>query len=123
MKPLLWIKAAKRSLMDMPAEVITDFGYGLYQAQIGLHPDIGKPLKGFRSANVLELVLDCDNDTFRVVYTVRFSDAIVVIHAFKKKSKKGIKTPKEEIDLIHERLKRAEDLYNEWKNAGGQSND
>lgn len=80
-------------------------------------------MKGFGSANVVELVCDHDNDTFRVVYTVRFSDAIVVIHAFQKKSKKGIKTPKQQIDLIHDRLKRAEVVYREWKSEGGKSND
>src|SRR5665647_748501 len=111
MKPVLWVIAAKRNLMDMPEAVITDIGYALYQAQLGEHPDIAKPLKGFGSSNVLELVANHDNDTFRVVYTVRFSDALVVIHAFQKKSKQGVKTPMKEIDLIHERLKRAEDIY------------
>lgn len=119
MKPVLWIIAAKRKLMEMPEEVITDIGYALYQAQLGKHPDIAKPLKGFGSANVLELVANHDNDTYRVVYTVRFSDAVVVIHAFQKKSKQGIKTPKHEIDLIHDRLKRAEDIYREWKEEQG----
>lgn len=119
MKPVLWIKAAKNALMDMPENVITDIGYSLYQAQLGEHPDIAKPLQGFGGANVLELVANHDSDTYRVVYTVRFADAIIVIHAFQKKSKQGVKTPKQEIDLIHERLKRAEDLYREWKAKGG----
>lgn len=123
MKPLFWINAAKRDLMDMPESVITDFGYALYKAQLGEPPDIGKPLQGFKSANVIELVVNHDNDTFRVGYTVRFSDAIVVLHAFQKKSKKGIKTPKQGIDLIHDRLKRAEEIYREWKNRGSKNND
>ncbi|MBA3604131.1 MAG: type II toxin-antitoxin system RelE/ParE family toxin [Parachlamydiaceae bacterium] len=120
MKPVLWINAAKNDLMDMPENVITDFGYALYQAQLGEHPAIAKPLKGFGSASVLELVANNDNDTYRVVYTVRFTDALVVIHAFQKKSKQGIKTPKQEIDLIHDRLTRAEVIYKEWKAKGGQ---
>lgn len=122
MKPVLWIPAAKRDLMDMPEEVVTDIGYALYQAQLGEHPDIAKPLKGFGGANVLELIANHDSDTYRVVYTVRFSDAIVVIHSFQKKSKQGIKTPKQEIDLIQDRLKRAEDIYREWKAKGGDNN-
>lgn len=64
--------------MDMPTDVITDFGFGLYQAQIGEHPDIGKPLSGFGGASVIELVDDHKGDTFRAVYTVGFSDAIIV---------------------------------------------
>lgn len=114
MKPLLWIKAAKRDLMEMPEEVITDIGYALFQIQCGEHPAIAKPLKGFGSANVLELVQDSENSTFRVVYTVRFPEAIVVLHSFQKKSKKGISTPKQEIDLIHSRLKQAAIIYSEW---------
>lgn len=121
MKPVLWIPAAKRNLMDMPEKVITDIGYALYQAQLGEHPDIAKPLKGFGSANFLELIANHDNDTHRVVYTVRFSDALIVIHSFQKKSKQGIKTPKQEIELIHDRLKRAEDIYREWKAKGGNN--
>lgn len=115
MKPVLWVVAAKRDLMEMPEDVIMDFGYALYQAQLGEHPDIAKPLKGFGGAGVLELVGNYSGDTYRAVYTVRYSDAIVVLHAFQKKSKKGIETPKQELDLIAERLKRAEAIYREWK--------
>lgn len=107
----------------MPKKVITDTGYALYQAQLGEHPDIAKPLKGFGGANVLELITKCENDTYRVVYTVRFSDAIVVIHSFQKKSKQGIKTPKQEIELVRDRLKRAEDIYHEWKANGGKDDE
>ena len=95
----------------MPEDVVTDFGYALYQAQLGGHPDMAKPLKGFGGADVLELVADHKSSTFRVVYTVKFPKAIVVLHAFQKKSKKGIATPKKEIDLIKKRLKRAEEIY------------
>jgi phage-related protein len=82
---------------------------------LGAHPDIAKPLKGFGGAEVLELVERNRGDTFRAVYTVRFSNAIIVLHAFQKKSKKGISTPKQEIKLIQNRLKIAEQMYSDWK--------
>ena len=116
-KELLWIPGTKDDLMAMPSEVKTDFGYGLYQAQIGDFPDIAKPLRGFNGASVLELVEDHKSGTYRAVYTVKFEDAIVVLHVFQKKSKSGISTPKKEIELIHERLKRAEIIYQEWKKS------
>lgn len=121
-KPLLWISSSKKDLMEMPQDVITDFGYGLYQAQIGKHPDIAKTLSGFGGASVIELVQDHKGDTFRAVYTVKFSDAIVVLHSFQKKSKKGIETPKQDRELIHSRLKLAEEIYKEWKCKGDKSN-
>lgn len=92
-KPLLWVSSSKKDLMSMPEDVVTDFGYGLYQAQIGKHPDIAKTLAGFGGASVIELVQEHKGDTFRAVYTVKFSDAIVVLHAFQKKSKRGIRNP------------------------------
>ena len=99
----------------MPSSVITNFGYGLYQAQLGEYPDIAKTLSGFGNANVIELIENEKNGTFRAVYTLQFEDAIIVLHAFQKKSKKGISTPKKEIDLVNRRLKLAENLYNKWK--------
>ncbi|MGB7190904.1 MAG: type II toxin-antitoxin system RelE/ParE family toxin [Acidobacteriaceae bacterium] len=94
--------------MAMPDEVQQAFGFALYSAQIGLlHPD-AKPLKGFGSAGVLEVVEDRRGDTYRAVYTVRFADAVYVLHCFQKKSKRGIQTPKREIDLIRERLREVE---------------
>lgn len=114
-KPLLWVASSKRDLMDMPAKVVSEFGYGLYEAQIGEHPAIGKVLSGFGGASVIELVMDHQGDTFRAVYTVRFAEVVVVLHAFQKKSKKGIKTPKQDIELVHSRLKLAEEMYKEWK--------
>jgi len=119
-KELLWVSSAKRDLIDMPREVTTEFGYGLYQAQLGEHPDIGKTLSGFKGASVIELIQDNRGDTFRAVYTVKFSDAIIVLHAFQKKSKKGIETPKQDMELIRSRLKLAEKLYIEWKHKKEQ---
>ena len=73
-----------------------------------------KPLKGFGGASVLEIVEDNDGDTYRAVYTVKFPLAVYVLHVFQKKSKKGMATPKRDLDLIDERLKRAESHYQDW---------
>lgn len=88
-----------------------EIGYALYFAQMGDKHPASKPLRGFGGASVLEVVEHHDGDTYRAVYTVRFADAIYVLHSFKKKSKKGAKTPRREIALIKERLKRAEEDY------------
>ena len=107
-KPLEWVASSKKDLLSMPPEVIDVFGYALHLAQQGgKHPQT-KPLKGFGSAGVLEVVEDDDGNTFRAVYTVRFGNAIYVLHCFQKKSHKGIATPKQELDLIHARLKLAQ---------------
>lgn len=108
LKPLQWIRSAKRDLLKMPEEVQQVFGFALYHAQIGLLHSSAKPLKGFGSAGVLEVVEDLRGNTFRAVYTVRFVDAVYVLHCFEKKSKRGIETPKREMDLIRARLKEAE---------------
>ena len=115
MKTLFWISSAKRDLLKLPDSIKKAFGYGLHQAQMGDFPDIAKVLKGFGSSEVLELKEDDRHGTYRAVYTVRFSNSIFVLHAFQKKSKKGIKTSKEDIDLIKSRLKMAEEIYKEWK--------
>ena len=80
----------------------------------GKHED-AKPLRGFGGASVLEIVEDHDGDTYRAVYTVRFAEIVYVLHAFQKKSKKGIATPPHEIDKVKARLKRAEEEYQAWK--------
>lgn len=92
----------------MPDEVRRDFGHGLHLAQIGLKYDQAKPLKGFGSAGVLEIVKSGRGSTFRAVYTVKFGDAVYVLDCFQKKSKQGIATPKPDMDRIRERLKDAE---------------
>ena len=86
-------------------------GYALYQAQMGLKAPLAKPLRGFGDAGVLEIVEDHQTGTYRAVYTVRFSKVVYVLHAFQKKSKKGIATPKPDIDLIRTRLRAAEEHY------------
>ena len=96
-------------------------GYALYQAQIGKKHANAKPLKGFGGAGVLEIVTDHVGDTFRAVYTVKFAHAIYVLHAFQKKSKSGIKTPTEELNLIKQRLKSAESDYKQLLKEGKKS--
>ncbi len=92
----------------MPDDVQDTFGYALHQAQVGKRHEQAKLLKGFGSAGVLEVVEDSGGCTFRAVYTVKFGDAVYVLHCFQKKSTHGIATPKPDMDLIRERLKAAE---------------
>jgi phage-related protein len=86
-------------------------GFALYLAQLGQKHQDAKPLKGFKGSGVLEVVDDFDGDTYRAVYTVRFEGMVNVLHAFQKKSKQGIATPKQDIELIEARLKRAREQY------------
>jgi phage-related protein len=74
-KPLHWLTSSKRDLLDLPDPVMDDFGYALYLAQIGKKHDHAKPLQGFGSAGVLEVVEDWQGSTYRAVYTVRFKQA------------------------------------------------
>jgi phage-related protein len=92
-------------------EVRRSFGVALYAVQIGEMPPMAKPLRGFGGVGVLELSEDDVGGTYRAVYTVRFATTIYVLHVFQKKSKRGRETPLRDIDLIKERLKRAEQLH------------
>lgn len=115
-KPMEWVGSAQDDLSAFPKEVKEVMGYAIHLAQKGeKHPD-AKPLRGdpaFRGAGVLEVVDRYDGDTYRAVYTVKFRGVIYVLHAFQKKAKKGIATPKPEIELIKRRLKDAEWHYEE----------
>jgi phage-related protein len=93
-------------------------GFAINDAQNGVEHPRAKALKGFGGRSVLEVVDDEDGDTYRAVYTVRFAGAIYVLHAFQKKSKKGIETPRHEIDVIKSRLKVAEAYYRESYGKG-----
>jgi phage-related protein len=107
LKRLVWVAGSKRDLMAMPDEVQDVFGYALHLAQSGSKHDQAKPLRGQGSAGVLEVVEDWQGDTYRAVYTVKFSAAVYVLHCFQKKATKGIATPKPDLDLIATRLKAA----------------
>lgn len=111
LRQVLWVRSAKRDFLKFPEAVQDSFGFALYLAQLGEHPSIAKTLKGFGHSGVVELIEDNRGDTFRAVYTARFSGAVYVLHAFQKKSKTGVKTPKSDIDLIKRRLRDAEADY------------
>jgi phage-related protein len=115
MKPLHWIGSSKKDLLGMPDEVQSEFGHTLYLVQEGDKPDNVKPLKGFGGASVLEVVETHEGNAYRAVYTVRFEEAVYVLHCFQKKSKSGIATPKQDIDLVKARLKEAEQEHEKWK--------
>jgi phage-related protein len=119
--PLRWIASSKDDLSAMPREVRRDVGYALYVAQQGDKDNHAKVLTGFGGAGVIEVIARHDSDTFRAVYTVRFAGVIYVLHAFQKKAKRGIATPKKEMDLIRKRLKLAERDYKQLTAAGGAS--
>jgi phage-related protein len=107
LKPVVWMGNALGVLKTFPSTVQDEVGCALYLAQRGEKHVSAKPLKGVGSG-VLEVVSDHRGDTFRAVYTVRLGDRIYVLHAFQKKSKRGIATPQVEVDLIRRRLKLAE---------------
>ena len=112
---IVWLGSTKKAVQGFPLTVRQAVGFALFQAQLGgKHVDT-KPLKGFGGASVLEIVERFDSDTYRAVYTVKFAEVIYVLHAFQKKSKQGIKTPKQDIDLIKKRLQQAKEDYKQIK--------
>lgn len=119
-KPLVWVASSKKDLQDFPDEVKRTMGFGLHEAQISKKPDNAKPLKGFGGADIIEIIDEDVSGTYRTVYTVKFGDAIFVLHAFQKKSKQGIKTPERDIKLIENRLKQAQVLYKELFSKSGK---
>ena len=109
MRPVEWVGSSYKDFVSFPEAIQQETGHALYLAQIGRIHSSAKPLKGFGGAGIVELVEDDQHGTYRAVYTVKFESAIYVLHAFQKKSKKGIKTPREEIELVRRRLKVAEE--------------
>ena len=118
-KPIKWIGSAKRDLNAMPEDVKDVFGHAIDLAQAGGKHQDAKAMSGFGSAGVLEVVEDYRSDTYRAVYTVKFAGWIYVLHCFQKKSKNGIKTPKEDLALINVRLKAAKQDYEVWQTQQG----
>jgi phage-related protein len=108
--PLEFIGTSREDLSEFPDGIKYCIGFALRTVQKGGKHADAKPLKGFKGAGVLEIVSDFDGNTYRAVYTVRIKGVIYVLHAFQKKSKKGISTPKAEIEKIKRRLKEAESL-------------
>ena len=114
-KPVRWIASSRDDLRDFPEEVRRRVGGALWEAQKGGKAPWAKPLKGYGGAGVVEIVDDHDGDTYRAAYTVRFEGVVYVLHAFQKKSKSGIATPRKELALIEARLKRAREDYEQWR--------
>lgn len=115
-RSIVWVGSSRKDIRGLPREVRRNIGAALYAAQQGETDPAAKPLKGFGGASVLEIVADHKGDTWRAVYTVRYPEAIYVLHAFQKKSTKGIATSKHDLELIQRRLAEAERLHREGQN-------
>ena len=110
-KKLSFVGSSRKDIKEFPDEVKQDIGYALFEAQRGKRSLNSKPLKGFGGAGVLEIMEDFSGNTYRAVYTVKFEHAVYVLHCFQKKSKHGIGTPQQHINLVKQRLKVAEADY------------
>jgi phage-related protein len=116
LKPIVWIGSSRRDLKAFPKQVRSDIGQALYTAQMGETDPAAKPLKGLGGTRVMEIIDRYDTNTYRAVYTVQFSNVIYVLHAFQKKSKSGIATPRKDIKLIRRRLTEAQRLNRQRNN-------
>jgi phage-related protein len=118
LKPLEWVGSSKEDLLAFPVRSRKEAGYALYLAQIGMKAVKAKPLRGFGGAHVLEVVLEREGNAYRAVYTVKFAKAVFVLHAFQKKSKRGIATPAADMEIIRRRLKVAASEYQRLYGSG-----
>jgi phage-related protein len=117
-KPLIWVGDSLERVRNFPEAVKSEIGVALFQAQLDGKHIKAKPLHNI-GPGILEVVSDHRSDTFRAVYTIRFARRVYVLHAFQKKSKTGIATPKPEIELIKQRLKRAIEIHAVWEKQNG----
>lgn len=115
-KPAVFVGSSRRDVQAFPSVARREVGQALFEAQLGDHPAGAKPLKGF-GGGVLEIRKSAGGDAYRAVYTVRFEDVLYVLHAFQKKSTRGIATPKRHLDLIGQRLREAEAIHRASKDA------
>jgi phage-related protein len=113
-KPAVFVGSSRKDLRAFPGKVRQEIGQAFFEVQLGDHPASAKPLKGFGSG-VLEIRDNFDGDTSRAVYTVRFAGVLYVLHAFQKKSTKGIATPQRHLDLVRQRLREAETIHKATK--------
>lgn len=120
-KPLIWIGSSKKDLIGLPPSVVRLFGYALHFAQLGTKHESAKVLKGFGGAGVLEIMEDDAAGTYRAVYTVRFEQAVFVLHCFHKKSKRGSATPERDMEVVKRRLKVAEEFAKELAHGSSQN--
>jgi len=107
---LIWVGSCQKDFLLFPEEVRNEISFALYLAQVGKKAENAKPLKGFSGASVLEIVKHDSSGTYRCVYVVKFETGVYALHAFQKKSRKGIATPKEHIEMIKRRLRLAADM-------------
>lgn len=114
MKSVIWIASSKKDLKTFSKKVKETFGEALMFAQCGERHHKTKVLKHQGSSGVLEVIEDDIGGTYRLVYTVRFPEAVVVLHAFQKKSNTKIKTSQQDKDLINSRLQQAQQIYENW---------
>ena len=117
LKKAIWLSDTLKRLKSFPEEVKGEIGYSIHIIQAGKLPENAKHLKGFKPS-VMEIVADYDTNTYRAIYTLKFGEAVYVLHCFQKKSNHGITPPKHVIDLIKQRLKDAENIH---KLRGGKS--
>jgi phage-related protein len=111
LKPLYWIASSLKDLKAMPVPLQKAFGTALRSVQLGGMPRTAKPLRGFGGAGVLELAEDYDRGTYRAVYTVNLPGVVYVLHVFQKKSRRGIATPRQDMDLVRHRYQLAQNHY------------
>lgn len=109
-RDLFWVGTTLEDVRAFPEEVRREVGHALHLAQLGEKSPSAKPLRGFKGAGVLEVVESFDGNAYRVVYTVRFASGVYALHAFQKKSHRGIATDKQDIDLVAMRLREAEEI-------------
>ena len=115
-RPVKWLGSTPKDVRSFPRPVRRDIGVALYAAQHDELDPAARPMKGFGGSSVVEIVSDFRGDTWRAVYTVRFAEAVYVLHVFQKKSRRGIATPRQDLDLIRRRLAEAERLHRERQN-------
>ena len=108
-KRLVFVGSSLDALRAFPDDVKDDIGYALWLVQNGQKHQDAKPLHGFGGASVLEIVESYQGDAYRAVYTIRYAEAVYVLHVFQKKSTRGIATPTQHIDLVKKRLKEVEE--------------
>lgn len=119
LRKIRWVGDSREQLQRFPHQVRKDIGHAIYLVQTGQTPPSARPMRGIESG-VFEIVNDYATNTYRAVYTVKIGRSLYVLHAFQKKSKRGIATPKKEIDSIKRRLRRAKELARQEEEAHGR---
>ncbi len=114
-KQLVWIGSSYDDLVSFPPDVVHAIGYALFRAELGETHEHAKVFSGMGNAKIWEIRENDRSGTYRVVYTIEMQNFVFILHAFQKKSKSGISTPKQELELLNKRLSEARDLYKQLK--------